>query len=159
MSVIGGVAGGCSARRRRGAQRHGFLVVSTHDPRQVEQALADHADYVAVGSIFPTGTKAGFQLVGPDLVRTLRPTIPVPLVAKAASRSRTWSRSSRRGAAAVAVVSAICGAPPAEATRRFLERIETAQRGRCAYQRWSRCPSGCYLLHNGEAGRNGSCSP
>jgi thiamine-phosphate pyrophosphorylase len=33
------------------------------------------------------------------------------------------------GADAVAVISAVCGAPdPAEATRRFLRRIEEAQR-------------------------------
>src|SRR5262245_65865560 len=56
------------------------LGVSTHDPAQARQALADGADYVAVGSIFPTGSKASFQLGGPALVQTRRPGIPVPLV-------------------------------------------------------------------------------
>ena len=41
----------------------------------------DGADYVAVGSMFPTGSKAAFRLVGPALLRRVRPLIPVPLVA------------------------------------------------------------------------------
>lgn len=105
------------------------LGVSTHDPRQAEQALADHADYIAVGSIFPTGTKAGFQLVGPDLVRTLRPAIPVPLVAIGGITVENVEQVIAAGADAVAVVSAICGAPdPAQATTRFLDRVEAARR-------------------------------
>jgi len=87
------------------------------------------ADYVAVGSIFPTGTKAGFQLVGPDLVRTLRPAIPVPLVAIGGITVENVEQVIAAGADAVAVVSAICGAPdPAEATTRFLDRIQAARR-------------------------------
>lgn len=49
-------------------------------PALAARAVADGADYVAVGSIFPTTTKAGFQLVGLDLIRRLRPVVPVPLV-------------------------------------------------------------------------------
>ena len=106
-----------------------ILGVSTHDPRQAHRALADGADYVAVGSIFPTGTKAGFHLVGPDLIRSLRPSIPVPLVAIGGITVENVEPVIAAGADAVAVVSAICGAPdPAEATRRFLDRIEAAQR-------------------------------
>ena len=58
-----------------------ILGVSTHDAGQARRALADGADYIAVGSMFPTGTKPGFQLVGPDLIRRVRPEIAVPLVA------------------------------------------------------------------------------
>src|SRR5438094_5600479 len=45
------------------------LGVSTHGAEQARRALADGADYVAVGSIFPTGTKTGFHLVGVEMVR------------------------------------------------------------------------------------------
>ena len=110
-----------------------ILGVSTHDPRQAHHALADGADYVAVGSIFPTGTKAGFHLVGPDLIRTIRPAIPVPLVGIGGITLDNVEQVIAAGADAVAVVSAICGAPdPAEATRRFLDRIEAARRGQVA---------------------------
>jgi len=105
-----------------------MLGVSTHDEAQARQAVVDGADYVAVGSIFPTGSKAGFQLVGPDLVRKLRPEIRVPLVAIGGITEDNVARVIEAGADAVAVISAVCGAPdPAEATRRFLRRIEEAQ--------------------------------
>ncbi|HTG13014.1 MAG TPA: thiamine phosphate synthase, partial [Candidatus Eisenbacteria bacterium] len=69
------------ARRARQILPPGMILgVSTHDPEQARQAVADGADYVAVGSIYPTTTKAGFQLVGPELIRRVRPQVPVPLV-------------------------------------------------------------------------------
>jgi len=112
--------------------RPGTMVgVSTHDADQARRALADGADYVAVGSIFPTGTKAGFQLVGPELVRSLRPEIRVPLVAIGGITADNAAEVVAAGADAVAVVSAVCGAPdPESATRRLLERLESAARAR-----------------------------
>jgi thiamine-phosphate pyrophosphorylase len=108
-----------------------ILGVSTHDEGQARQALADGADYVAVGSIFPTGSKAGFHLVGPELVRKLRPLIPVPLVAIGGITEENVTEVIEAGADAVAVISAVCGVPdPEAATRRFLERIGEATRGR-----------------------------
>ena len=101
-----------------------ILGVSTHDETQARQALRDGADYVAVGSIFPTGSKAGFQLVGPALVRKLRPEIPVPLVAIGGITEDNVGQVLAAGADSVAVISAVCGAAdPAEATRSFLRRI------------------------------------
>lgn len=105
-----------------------ILGVSTHDEEQARRALADGADYVAVGSIFPTGTKAAFQLVGPGLLRRLRPLVPVPLVAIGGITEDNVAEVIEAGADAVAVVSAVCGAAdPAAATRRFLQRIEAAK--------------------------------
>jgi len=104
------------------------LGVSTHDPEQAQQALADGADYVAVGSIFPTGTKAGFQLVGPDLVRKLRPEIPVPLVGIGGITADNAAAVIEAGADAVAVISAVCAADdPEAATRGLMERLELAR--------------------------------
>ena len=106
------------------------LGVSTHDQEQARRALADGADYVAVGSIFPTGTKAGFQLVGPDLVRKLRPEIPVPLVGIGGITADNAAEVLEAGADAVAVISAVCAADdPEAATRRLIERLERV-RGR-----------------------------
>jgi thiamine-phosphate pyrophosphorylase len=108
-----------------------ILGVSTHGVAQARQALADKADYIAVGSIFPTGTKAGFQLVGPDLIRTLRPEIPVPLVGIGGITLHNAEAVIAAGADAVAVISSICAAPdPEAATRRFVERLDAALRGR-----------------------------
>jgi thiamine-phosphate pyrophosphorylase len=115
-----------AARRLLGPDK--ILGVSTHGLGQARQALADTADYVAVGSIFPTGTKAEFQLVGPDLVRTLRPVIPVPLVGIGGITLDNAEEVITAGADAVAVISAVCAAPdPEAATRRFLERLTHAR--------------------------------
>jgi thiamine-phosphate pyrophosphorylase len=108
-----------------------ILGVSTHGVEQARQALADRADYVAVGSIFPTGTKAEFQLVGPDLVRRLRPEIPVPLVGIGGITLDNAQDVIAAGADAVAVISAVCAAPdPEAATRRLMERLTGALRAR-----------------------------
>jgi len=104
------------------------LGVSTHDEPQARQAFADGADYVAVGSMFPTGSKVSFQLVGPALLRRVRPLIPVPLVAIGGITETNIGEVIRAGADAVAVISAVCAAPdPAAATARFLRAIAQAQ--------------------------------
>jgi thiamine-phosphate pyrophosphorylase len=106
------------------------LGVSTHDEAQARQALADGADYVAVGSMFPTGSKTGFQLVGPALLRQVRPLISVPMVAIGGITEANVGEVMRAGADAVAVISAVCAArDPAAATARFLEAITAARAG------------------------------
>ena len=100
------------------------LGVSTHDPEQARRAVADGADYVAVGSVFPTTSKAGFQLVGPELIRRVRPEVPVPLVGIGGITADNAAAVLAAGADAVAVISALCAAPdPEMATRTFLARI------------------------------------
>jgi thiamine-phosphate pyrophosphorylase len=113
------------ARRARALLRPGMILgVSTHDPEQARRAVADGADYVAVGSIFPTTTKAGFQMVGPELIRRVRPEVPVPLVGIGGITADNAGAVLGAGADAVAVISALCAVPdPEAATRRFLARL------------------------------------
>ncbi len=119
------------AHEARRLLRPGMVLgVSTHDEQQVRQAVADGADYVALGSIFPTGSKAGFQLVGPDLIRRVRPMVPVPLVGIGGITADNAPQVLAAGADAVAVISAICSAPdPKATTLRFLARIVGAAGG------------------------------
>ena len=119
------------AREARRLLRPGMILgVSTHDESQALRARDDGADYVAVGSIFPTGSKAGFRLVGPDLVRRVRPKIAVPLVAIGGITVDNVTEVVRAGADAVAVISAVCAAPdPEAAARGFLETIRRAREG------------------------------
>ena len=101
-----------------------FLGVSTHTVEQARQAEHEGADYVAVGSIFPTATKPESQLVGLDLLREVRGQIRAPLVAIGGITADNAAQVIEAGADGVAVISAVCGArDPAEATRRLLERI------------------------------------
>lgn len=120
------------AREARRLLRPGMLLgVSTHDEGQARRAMDDGADYVAVGSMFPTATKPAFRLVGPELVRQVRPQIPLPLVAIGGITADNVAEVIRAGADAVAVISAVCAAPdPAAAVRRFLEAIARAREGR-----------------------------
>jgi thiamine-phosphate pyrophosphorylase len=113
------------AREARAVLRPGMILgISTHDPEQARRAVTDGADYVAVGSIFPTTTKAGFRLVGTELVRRVRPEVPVPLVAIGGITPDNAPAVLEAGADAVAVVSALCAAPdPETTTRHFLGRI------------------------------------
>ncbi|MBI3109326.1 MAG: thiamine phosphate synthase [Candidatus Rokubacteria bacterium] len=102
-----------------------ILGVSTHDEPQARRAREDGADYIAVGSIFPTGTKAGFQLVGLDLLRELRPRLGVPVVAIGGITEANVAQVMEAGADAAAVISAVCGtADPREATARLLEVMQ-----------------------------------
>lgn len=105
-----------------------FLGVSTHSLEQARKAEEDGADYVAVGSVFPTATKPEFQLVGLDLVRAARQAVRAPLVAIGGITPDNAAEVIRAGADGVAVISAVCGAPdPAQVTRLFLERIRAAK--------------------------------
>jgi thiamine-phosphate pyrophosphorylase len=110
-----------------------ILGLSTHSVAQAEAAQAAGADYVAVGSMYPTATKPEFQLVGPALVRELRPRIRVPLVAIGGITPENAGEVIAAGADAVAVISAVCGArDPAAAARRFVQVIEAARGARPA---------------------------
>jgi thiamine-phosphate pyrophosphorylase len=105
-----------------------ILGVSTHSVEQARAAQADGADYIAVGSMFPTGSKPGFELVGPDLIRNLRPEIRVPLIGIGGITEDNAADVIRAGADGVAVISAVCGAEDAAgATRRLLDRVRSAR--------------------------------
>jgi thiamine-phosphate pyrophosphorylase len=117
------------ARLARPLLRPGMVLgVSTHDVAQAHAARDAGADYVAVGAMFATTTKPDFQLVGPGLLRKLRPDIRVPLVGIGGITHDNVADVIRAGADGVAVISAVCGAPdPAVATRRFLDIIRDAR--------------------------------
>jgi thiamine-phosphate pyrophosphorylase len=119
------------AREVRRLLRPGMLLgVSTHDEAQARRARDDGADYVAVGSMFPTGSKAGFRLVGPDLLRRVRPHVAVPLVAIGGITVDNVAEVIRAGADAVAVISGVCAAPdPAAAARSYMEQIRSVGEG------------------------------
>ncbi|MGH7301159.1 MAG: thiamine phosphate synthase [Candidatus Rokuibacteriota bacterium] len=113
----------------RSLLRAGMLLgISTHSVEQARAAQAAGADYVAVGAMFPTATKPDFELVGPDLVRTLRAEIRVPLIGIGGITPDNAGDVIRAGAAGVAVISAVCAAAdPEGATRLFLEAIRAAR--------------------------------
>ncbi|MEW5763963.1 MAG: thiamine phosphate synthase [Acidobacteriota bacterium] len=102
--------------------RDKIIGYSTHNLEQFEQALDLPLDYVALGPVYPTATKADPDPVVPPLVqREVIARSPWPVVAiggiTAAKAETLW----RRGFSSVAVVSAL-RERPAESFREFLSR-------------------------------------
>jgi thiamine-phosphate pyrophosphorylase len=105
-----------------------ILGLSTHSVEQARLARDAGADYVAVGSMFPTTTKSDFQLVGPALVRRVRAELQVPLIGIGGITADNLPEVIRAGADGVAVISAVgAAADPAAATRRLLQAIRDAR--------------------------------
>lgn len=99
---------------------------STHNLPQAQAAVADGVDYVAVGPIFATPTKAGRPAVGYGLIREVAPELRRPLVAVGGLDIETAPNAVDAGAQAVAVVRAVYdAADPGEAARRLHEAIVT----------------------------------
>jgi thiamine-phosphate pyrophosphorylase len=98
--------------------------VSTHDGRQVDEALATGATYVAVGPVFETGTKdTGYSAVGLDLVRYAARG-GTPIVAIGGITLERAPEVVAAGAAAVAVITdmLVTGDPEAR-VRAFHARL------------------------------------
>lgn len=85
-----------------------IIGISTHSVEQVEAALVTSANYIAVGPIFPTSTKANPDpVVGLDLLRRARTLTSLPLVAIGGITLETARDVVVAGANTVAVISAL----------------------------------------------------
>jgi len=105
-----------------------ILGISTHSVAQARAAQADGADYIAVGSMFATRSKAEFELVGPDLLRKLRGEIRVPLIGIGGITHDNVQEVVRAGADGVAVISAVAAADdPRAASERFVALVRMAR--------------------------------
>ncbi len=102
--------------------------------RTVEQAIAaqaDGADYVAVGSIYPTTSKETAVVVGLERLRHIRQAVPLPLplVAIGGITKDNATEVIAAGASSVAVISALLHAENIkEAAREIVEKFEGQQR-------------------------------
>jgi thiamine-phosphate pyrophosphorylase len=76
---------------------------------QATKAQKEGADYIAVGSIFPTTTKKGATVVGVDMLKELRRTVSTPVVAIGGINQDNVGEVVAAGADAVAVISAVLG--------------------------------------------------
>jgi thiamine-phosphate pyrophosphorylase len=115
------------ARRLVGSDK--LVGVSTHNLEQFQQATAGSADYIAVGPIFNTSTKANPDpVVGLDFIRKVRALADKPIVAIGGITLERAAVVIEAGADSVAVISGILSAPsPAQRARQYLETLETAK--------------------------------
>ncbi len=114
------------ARRVIGACK--WVGVSTHNLEQFERAAATSADYIAVGPVFSTSTKANPDpVVGIDFIRRVRALTSKPIVAIGGITLDRAAEVIGAGADSVAVISDILVASdPGKRARQFLDVLEAA---------------------------------
>lgn len=84
---------------------------SSHSIEEAKKAVADGADYVAFGAIFPTKTKGpGHPVQGVEKLKALRKEIKVPLVAIGGIGRHNIDEVIAAGADAVAMITALAEA-------------------------------------------------
>ncbi len=102
--------------------------VSTHNREQFQRATATSADYIGVGPIFSTSTKANPDpVVGTDFIRRIRPLTDKPIVAIGGITLERAAEVIQAGADSVAVISDVLRAPdPGERARQYLDLLKAA---------------------------------
>ena len=109
-----------AVRRLIGDER--LIGVSTHSPEQARQAVADGADYIGVGPIFPTSTKEDVCApVGLDYLEYVVDSMTIPFVAIGGIKLTNIDQVVARGAKTVCLVTEIVGAPDIGARIRELQ--------------------------------------
>jgi thiamine-phosphate pyrophosphorylase len=112
---------------------HGFqgrlLGRSTHSLEQAKKAVADGVDYLGVGPVFATPTKAGRPAVGTGLVRQVAENIELPFVAIGGIDLGNASEVIEAGARAIAVVRAVYDADDPASVARQLRQLVEAKEG------------------------------
>ncbi|MCD6300435.1 MAG: thiamine phosphate synthase [Dehalococcoidales bacterium] len=105
-----------------------ILGCSTHTVEQAKTAEAEGADYIGVGSIYPTPSKETATVVGLDTLRQVRQTISLPIVAIGGINQNNAAEVMATGADAVAVISAVLQAvSPQEAARQIADKLRKEQ--------------------------------
>src|ERR1700722_1663642 len=117
------------ARKVIGPDR--WVGVSTHRLEQFLRAAASSADYIAVGPIFQTSSKANPDpVVGTGLIRQVRPITSKPIVAIGGIKLENAAEVIAAGADSVAVISDILRAPErARRAKQYLDLLGGAQQG------------------------------
>jgi thiamine-phosphate pyrophosphorylase len=104
---------------------------STKTEEQAVKAETEGADYLAVGSLYPTTTKVETILVGIERLREIKSVVSLPVVAIGGINRENAAEVVGAGANALAVISAVLSAEDVEeATRQLASRIEEARRER-----------------------------
>lgn len=105
-----------------------WVGTSTHNLDQFRRAAATSADYIAVGPIFPTSSKANPDpVVGLELISQVRNLTEKPIVAIGGITLERAASVIEAGADCVAVIrDIVCAVKPGERARRFLDTLGAA---------------------------------
>nr|WP_325230302.1 thiamine phosphate synthase [uncultured Oscillibacter sp.] len=108
------------AQVRLRAGKDMLLGVSVHTVEEAREAVRKGADYLGVGAMFPTGTKADAERVPRQILRDICAAVDVPVVAIGGMNRESIPRLSGSGVDGVALVSAIFSAEDIEGACREL---------------------------------------
>lgn len=106
-------------------QKPGIRIgLSTHAPDQAERAVAAGADYIAIGPVYPTGTKPTAKAVTLQYVRWAEANVSVPWFAIGGINLQNLDEVLAAGARRICIVSAILNADDvAKACAEFRRRL------------------------------------
>jgi thiamine-phosphate pyrophosphorylase len=102
-----------------------ILGISASSVEEAKTAIAEDADYLGVGSIYPTQSKADAgEAVTPALISTIREFSDIPIVGIGGINKENAGAVISAGADAVAVISAICNVEdPGVAAKAIIEQV------------------------------------
>ncbi len=101
-----------------------IIGASTNDADEARLAQADGADYVSVGRLFETGSKADTRPATTETLRAVKAALSVPVCAIGGINESNIDEVIAAGADMVAVISAVCSAPdPREAARKLAQHF------------------------------------
>ena len=92
-----------------------IIGVSAHSVEEAKEAVKNGADYLGVGAVFSTATKADASVLPMDTLRDICQAVDVPVVAIGGISRRNIEKLSGSGVDGVALVSAIFAAEDIEA--------------------------------------------
>ena len=105
-----------------------ILGCSTTTVDQATTGESEGADYIGIGSIYPTSSKETAKVVGLDRLRQVRQAVTLPLVAIGGINKDNAAEVIAAGADSVAVISAVLEAEaPEEATRQIVAKLESGK--------------------------------
>jgi thiamine-phosphate pyrophosphorylase len=107
-----------------------LLGVSARTVGEARAAQAAGADYLGVGSVYPTGTKTDAEVIGLAHLKKIKQSVALPVVAIGGINKDNLSDVIKAGADAAAVISAVMDAEDIEkATRQLVKIIKGEKRG------------------------------
>lgn len=110
-------------RARLGADR--IIGVSAQTVEQALRAQAHGADYLGVGAVFPTGSKADAVEVDHEVLRQICSAVDIPVVAIGGISAENVDQLSGNGLSGIAVISAVFAQKDIEtAARKLREKTE-----------------------------------
>ena len=125
-----GVHGGQKDRAAREVRRllgpNRILGVSARTVEQAVQAERDGADYLGVGAVFSTSTKADAMPVSYETLQAICRAVSIPVVAIGGIQRENLLSLTGSGVDGVALVSAIFAAPDVETASRELRALSEA---------------------------------